>query len=94
MAEEKNVVEMNPNTEEQKVEITAPETPDQKTDEKADEKKPGKIGSFFKKHSNKIKIGLGAVGAIGIGVAAVRLGLRLGSKKKGGDESGGSETAE
>lgn len=60
---------------------------DQKTDDKA-EKKPGKIKQFFIDHKNKIAAGAGVVGAVGVGIIVDRLGIKLGSKKKGGDEPG------
>lgn len=60
----------------------APVNPDKK-DETA--KQPGKIKSFFSKNAGKIKAGLAIAGAVGVGVAADRLGIKLGSKKKEDD---------
>lgn len=59
----------------------------QKTDDKA-EKKPGKVKQFFIDHKNKIAAGAGVVGAVGVGIIVDRLGIKFGSKKKGGDEPG------
>jgi hypothetical protein len=53
-------------------------TPDQN---KAEQKQPGKIGAFFKKHKSKIKTGLAIAGGVAVGVAADKFGLRLGKKK-------------
>lgn len=51
-------------------------------------KEPGKIKSFFEKHKGKIRTGLAIAGGVAVGVAADKFGLRLGSKKKGGDAPG------
>ena len=66
--------------------------PDQKNDQ-ADVKQPGKIKKFFEKHGGKVKAGLFVVGGVAAGIAADKLGLKLGSKKKGDDQPGG-DTAE
>lgn len=85
MAEVKEMKQeaMNQN-EEQNQGTPAPEAPV--------EKKDGKIKTFFKTHGGKIKMGLGLAGALGVGIAADRLGLKLGGKKK--DEDGPTEAAE
>lgn len=51
-------------------------------------KEPGKIKTFFTKHGGKIKTGLAAVGLVGVGIAADRLGLKIGGGKKSGDAPG------
>lgn len=84
MAKEVKNENVNPNTEEQKVENPAPETV-------AEEKKPGKIKSFISKHGGKIKTGLLVAGGIAAGVAVDKFGLKLGKGKKSDDP--GSETA-
>lgn len=77
MADKKNVTEATVNQEEQKK--TTPDGNEVKT-----EKHP--VKDFFKKHGNKIKVGLGVAGAVGVGIAADRLGLsRLGKKKTEAD---------
>ena len=65
--------------------------PDQKNDQAV--KQPGKIKKFFEKHGGKVKAGLFVVGGVAAGIAADKLGLKLGSKKKGDDQPGG-DTAE
>ena len=64
--------------EEQQANNPAPETPE--------EKKDGKIKSFFKKHGTKIRNGAIVVGAVAAGVAADRLGLKIGGGKKKDDD--------
>ena len=49
--------------------------------------KKNPIKDFFKKNGSKIKVGLGVAGAIGVGIAADRLGIKFGSKKKPGEEA-------
>ena len=80
---EEKVVAMNQNNEEQNVNGN-PE-PEKTSEAPAEKKHP--IKDFFGKHGKKIKTGLGIAGAIGIGVAADRLGLKIGAKKSGSDES-------
>ena len=76
MAKEiKNEASVNPNEEQAK---TTPDGNEVKT-----EKHP--VKDFFKKHGNKIKVGLGVAGAVGVGIAADRLGLKIGGRKKASD---------
>ena len=61
-----------------------------KTDEKP-AKEPGKFKQFFKfftKHKNKVAAGLGIAGAVGVGVIADRIGIKIGGGKKKADEPG------
>ncbi len=84
MADEKNVNENATINEEQNKE-NIPEAP-------ADQKKePGKIRKFFSENAGKIKVGLGIAGAVGVGIAADRLGIKLGGSKKKDDETGSAE---
>ena len=79
---------VTPNAEEQEAKTATPETPEKKTDEKP-AKEPGKFKQFFTKHKNKVAAGLGIAGAVGVGIIADRIGIKIGSgKKKGGDEPG------
>lgn len=77
MAEIKNIENATINNGEAANEATNP-------DEKQ-AKEPGKIGAFFKKHAGKIKTGAAIAGAVCVGVAADRLGIKLGGKKKDDD---------
>lgn len=60
-------------------------------DEKKQAKEPGKIGAFFKKHAGKIKTGAAIAGAVCVGVAADRLGIKFGGKKKDDDRPAATE---
>ena len=92
MADKKNVNEEAMNQEEEQ-KVNTPETPaDQKNDNAADQKND-KVRQFFKDHGKKIKAGAAAVGLIGAGIAADRLGIKFGSKKKG-EETGNDTAAE
>lgn len=73
---------VNPN-EEQQANVPAPETPV--------EEKKHPVKDFFKKHGNKIKTGLAVAGAVGVGIAADRMGLKLGGKKKTGSDESSTE---
>lgn len=87
MADKKNVNENNNlNNEEQQANVPAPEAP-------AEEKKHP-VKDFFKKHGGKIKTGLAVAGAVGVGIAADRFGLKLGGKKKSESDESSNETAE
>lgn len=66
---------VNPKTEEQQANVPAPEAPEA-------EKKPGKVKAFFEKHGGKVKTVLAIAGAVGVGMAADRFGLKIGNKKK------------
>lgn len=59
--------------------------------DKKQAKEPGKIGAFFKKHAGKIKTGAAIAGAVCVGVAADRLGIKLGGKKKDDDRPAATE---
>ena len=78
MAEIKNIENATINNGEAANEATNP-------DEKKQAKEPGKIGAFFKKHAGKIKTGAAIAGAVCVGVAADRLGIKLSGKKKDDD---------
>lgn len=46
------------------------------------------VKDFFARHGNKIKVGLGVAGAVGVGIAVDKLGLsRLGKKASDTDAS-------
>ena len=84
MANEKNVnATENTTTMEEQVKDQNQNTPGNEKETSA--KEPGKVKSFFTKHGGKIKKGLAAVGLVGAGIAADRLGLKIGGWKKGGD---------
>lgn len=55
----------------------------------ADQKEPGKVKVFFKKHASKIKGGLLVAGGLAAGVLADRAGIKLGGRKKNGGEDPG-----
>lgn len=74
---------VNPKTEEQQATVPAPEAPV--------EEKKHPVKDFFKKHSNKIKTGLAIAGAVGVGVAADKIGLKIGNKKKTGTDESSTE---
>ena len=74
---------VNPKTEEQQATVPAPEAPV--------EEKKHPVKDFFKKHGNKIKTGLAVAGAVGVGIAADRMGLKLGGKKKTGEDESSNE---
>lgn len=87
MANEKNVnVTENTTTAEEQVKDQNQNAPGNEKETSA--KEPGKIKTFFTKHGSKIKVGLGAAGAIALGVVADRIGIKIGAGKKSGDAPG------
>lgn len=83
MADIKNDATVNPNGEAAE-NATNP-------DEKKQAKEPGKIGAFFKKHAGKIKTGAAIAGAVCVGIAADRLGVKFSSRKKDDDRPAATE---